>query len=97
MAEAKMTKRRIPILTITLLACLLIAAGALVNSTAIDQSVFVSSGGSRSSDQVTLDSFLGQPVTGISAGGSTTLQAGFFTTGTTIEFGSAVYLPLVSR
>jgi hypothetical protein len=98
--EAKMTKRRIPFLTITLLTCLLIAAGTLANSTTVDWSVLTSSGGSANGDQVALDGSLGQPVTGTSSSGSTLLEAGYWYRDKVDKVDYVIYtihLPLVSR
>ena len=92
-----MTKRRIPFLTITLLTCLLIAAGVMVNSTTIDWSVLTSSSGSASGDQVTLEGSLGQPVTGTSSSGSTLLEAGYWYREKVDYVIYAIYLPQVSR
>jgi hypothetical protein len=101
MMEANMINRRTPILTITLLACLLIAAGSLVNSTVIDWSVFTSSNGPVSSEQVTLDGTLGQPITGTSNSGSTLLMAGYWYTDKVedikVEYAYAIYLPQIER
>ena len=89
-----MNNRRYAFIAITLLSCLLIAAGVLASSPAIDWAAITSGGGAAAGGEISLDAALGQPITGTSSGGSTSLQAGFFTE---TEVGSAVYLPLVSR
>jgi hypothetical protein len=92
--EAIMKNRGLIIFTITLLSTLLIAAGVLAASPAVDWSALTSGGGSASGGQVSLEAALGQPVIGNSSAGSISLQAGFWYSDGT---GSTVFLPLVSR
>ena len=89
-----MKNRRFTILTIALLSCLLIAAGALAGSPAIDWAALTSGVGAAAGGEISLDAALGQPITGASSDGSTSLQAGYWYAE---EIGSAVYLPQVSR
>ena len=91
-----MKNRRTAILAITLLSCVLIAAGVLANGTpGIDWWVFGSGGGGASGGNVTLDATLGQPIIGTSSGGSTSLEAGFWPGAGEVTYD--VYLPQVSR
>ena len=91
-----MIHRRTVIIAVALLSCVLIAAGVLANGTpSIDWWVMGSGGGETSAGDVTLDATLGQPVVGISRGGSISLEAGYWTgAGAMIN---NVYLPYVSR
>ena len=83
-------------ITIALLSCLLIAAGVLVgDTTGIDRWVIGGGGGEASGGGVSLDASLGEPIVGISSGGSIALEAGFWTGsggGT-----NQAFLPLLSR
>ena len=91
-----MTNRRTAIITISLLSCLLIAAGVLANGTAgLDWWVFGSGGGQASGGNVILDTTLGQPFTGTSSGGSISLEAGFQPGAGEVTYD--VYLPQVLR
>ena len=91
-----MSKRKLFLISIALLCCTLIAAGVLTNGTSgIDWWVFGSGGGRASGGEVTLDATLGQPVTGTSSSGSTSLEAGFWPGAGEATYD--VYLPQVSR
>jgi len=91
-----MSIQRIAMITIALLSCLLIAAGVLADGTpGIDRWVIGGGGGTSSGAGVTLDASLGEPIVGISSGGSIVLEAGFWTgagSGT-----NQTFLPLLSR
>ena len=91
-----MNNRRTVLIAISLLSCVLIAAGVLANNVpGIDWWVFGSGGGGASGGEVTLDATLGQPVTGTSSGGSTSIEVGFWPGAGEVTYD--VYLPQVSR
>ena len=91
-----MSNRRIPIIAIVLLSCLLIAAGVFVDGIPkIDRWVIAGGGGGSTGGVVTLDASLGEPIVGISSGGSIVLEAGFWT-GTGVGT-NQTFLPLLSR
>ena len=91
-----MKNRHFAVITISLLSCLLIAAGVLANGTpGIDWWVIGSGGGQASIGNVTLDATLGQPITGISSGDFISLEAGFWSSAGEVTYN--VYLPQVSR
>jgi hypothetical protein len=92
-----MTNRRIPIIAIFLLSCLLIAAGVFVDGIPeIDRWVIAGGGGESYGEVVTLDATLGEPIVGASSGGSIALEAGFWV-GATGTGTNHVFLPLLSR
>ena len=91
-----MNNRRTAIIAISLLSCVLIAAGVLANGTSgIDWWVIGSGGGEAGGGEVALEATLGQPVTGTSSSGSISLKAGFWPGAGEVNYD--VYLPQVSR
>ena len=91
-----MSTHRITIITIALLSCLLIAAGVFVDGIPeIDRWVIAGGGGGSNGGVVTLDASLGEPIVGISSGGSIALEAGFWTGAGSVT--NHIFLPLLSR
>jgi hypothetical protein len=95
-----MTRNRLSILLISGLVFTLVfgwlsgtVLAQFMPDTTIGWSVIANGGGSSSGGNITLESTVGQPITGSSAGGIVSLEAGYWSAEETWEF----YIPLLLK